>query len=161
ACTQFVLAPASAAPTAAAGSQKVAVTGSPAGCQGGSWTAAGNGSWLTAAPGAGSGSGTVTVSWSANTAGTARSAGATIAGTFFSVLQAGPSARPPAPPALIAPGLDPPPGTTLPTLTVAFFWQAVAGADSYQIELSQGNTVIATPTIAAPASEYTLPAPVA
>jgi pseudomonalisin len=160
ACTRFALAPQSAAPGSAAGTQKVVVTGVPAGCQGGAWTASGNGSWLTATPAAGSGSATVTVVWSANTGAAARSASATIAGLAFAVAQAGTTAVPPPAPVLLAPGLSSPPGPTLTTLTVAFFWQAVTGADSYEIELSQGGTVLATPTVAAPATEYTSPAPV-
>src|SRR5690606_30281075 len=70
----------------------VAVLGAPSGCSGGAWTAAGNGSWLTVSPQAGTGSGTVTVAWTANTASSARSSTATIAGNTFNVTQSGTSA---------------------------------------------------------------------
>lgn len=88
-CTSFSISPTSASPSASSGSQSVAVTGSPAGCQGGSWSASGNGSWLTVSPTSGTGSGSVTVFWAQNTSPTSRSSSATIAGNSFSVNQAG------------------------------------------------------------------------
>ncbi len=89
-CTGFSIDPTSAHPAAAAGSVSVAVTGaSPEGCQGGSWSASGNGDWLAVGPISGTGSGSVTVSWTGNTGSASRSATITIAGRPFSVTQEG------------------------------------------------------------------------
>jgi pseudomonalisin len=157
ACTSFAISPPSAGTGSAAGAQKVVVAGAPSGCQGGAWTAAGNGSWLTVSPASGSGSGSVTVAWTANTAASARSSSVTIAGASFAVTQAGTTATAPAAPFLVFPGAAVLPGVTLSTLTFTFDWQAVAGADSYQIELSdlsQGGAILSTPTIQAPAASY-------
>jgi hypothetical protein len=93
-CSSFTIAPTSASPTASAGSQSVTVTGSPSGCAGGSWTASGNGSWLTVSPSGGTGSGSVTVSWTENTASSSRIGTATIAGSSFTVTQAGTDSQP-------------------------------------------------------------------
>lgn len=88
-CTSFTITPASIGAPAAAGSQYVTVSGSPAGCAGGSWTAAGNGSWASVSPGSGSGSGAVTVSWSANSSSSSRSTSVTIAGQACTMTQQG------------------------------------------------------------------------
>ncbi|MDL1952030.1 hypothetical protein FBQ97_19790, partial [Acidobacteria bacterium ACD] len=88
-CSSFSLSSTLALPNAAAGSTTVTVTGSPTGCQGGGWTASGNGSWITVSPASGTGSGAVTVSWSANLSADSRSGVATVAAKSFSVLQAG------------------------------------------------------------------------
>ncbi|RPJ58692.1 MAG: hypothetical protein EHM24_28510, partial [Acidobacteria bacterium] len=88
-CSSFSVMPASLSPGAAAGSQVVTVTGVPAGCAGGAWTAAGNGLWLTASPASGSGPGSVTLSWTANTSASSRSANATVAASSIPVTQAG------------------------------------------------------------------------
>jgi hypothetical protein len=88
-CTSLSISPTSANPTYQAGSQAVTVTGAPAGCTGGSWTASGNGSWLTVSPPSGSGSGSVTVSWTQNGSLSSRSGSATIAGNNFPVTQGG------------------------------------------------------------------------
>ena len=87
-CTSFTSTPTSANPTASSGSQVVTITGSPTSCQGGSWTASGNGSWLTVSATSGTGPGTVTVSWTANTAYTDRTSTALVAGTTITVTQA-------------------------------------------------------------------------
>lgn len=155
-CTSFTPSPASANPSAAAGSQQVAIVGSPAGCQGGAWTASGNGSWLTVAPSSGSGSGSVTVSWTANGSTTSRSGNATLAGTAFLVTQAGTVAAPAAP-FLLSPGAAVYPGTTTNVLSPWFFWQTVAGADSYQLELSDGATVYPVQTLSASQTSTLLP----
>ena len=89
ACTSFSIAPTSASPGAAASSQVVTLTGSPAGCQS-AWSASGNGSWITVSPQNGTGSGSVTVSWAQNNGG-ARNGSATIAGQSFAVAQSGTS----------------------------------------------------------------------
>jgi len=89
ACTSFTITPSSANATSAAGSQLVTITGAPAGCQGGNWTASGNGSWLSVSKTSGSGSDSLTVSWTGNTSVSQRSANATIAGNLFPVTQAG------------------------------------------------------------------------
>jgi hypothetical protein len=89
ACYAFTISPTSVSPTASVGSQQVTVTGSPSGCTGGSWAATGNGSWLTVSPPSGTGSGSVTVSWDANTDAAQRTSTATIAGQTFTVTQAG------------------------------------------------------------------------
>jgi surface antigen len=87
-CTSFSISPTFwYASSPSSGSTAVTVTGAPAGCTGGSWTASGNGSWLSVAPSSGSGSGSVTVSWTENT-GPFRSSGVTIAGNSFPVDQA-------------------------------------------------------------------------
>ena len=88
-CSSFSINPTGSSPSASSGSQSVSVTGSPAGCQGGSWSASGNGSWLTVSPTSGTGSGSVTVSWTQNTSTSARSSSAAIAGNSFSVNQSG------------------------------------------------------------------------
>ncbi len=87
-CTSFSIEPTSApSATHLAGSATVAVTGGQDGCTGGSWTAAGNGSWLSVSPTSGSGSGSVTVSWTENASGAPRTGTATIAGSPFTVVQ--------------------------------------------------------------------------
>jgi pseudomonalisin len=160
-CTSFAITPASASPAASAGLQQVAVVGSPAGCQGGGWTAAGNGSWLAASPASGSGSGTVAVSWTANGAPAARSGAATIAGASFPVTQVGTTSTAPPAPYLLSPGASVIPGTTTNLLSPSFFWLAVAGADSYQLELSDSSTVYPDQTISAPQTSVVLPNPLA
>ncbi len=87
-CTSFSIEPTSApSATHLAGSATVTVTGGQDGCTGGSWTAAGNGSWLSVSPTSGSGSGSVTVSWTENASGAPRTGTATIAGSPFTVVQ--------------------------------------------------------------------------
>jgi hypothetical protein len=97
-CTSFSISPTSASPGSAAGSQTVAITGTPAGCTGGSWTASGNGSWITVSPTSGSGSGTATVYWAQNASASPRSGSASIIGNGFAdsflVNQGGPRRRP-------------------------------------------------------------------
>lgn len=88
-CSSFTIEPTSTSPTASAGSKTVTVTGSPSGCTGGDWTASGNGSWLSISAANGTGSGSVTVSWEANTSASQRTGTATIAGSTFTVTQAG------------------------------------------------------------------------
>ncbi|RPJ84265.1 MAG: hypothetical protein EHM13_05175, partial [Acidobacteria bacterium] len=88
-CTSFSISPTSASSDAGAGSRVVTVTGAPSGCTGGTWTAAGNGSWITVSPANGTGSGSATVSWTANTSPSARLGYATIAGNSFPVNQTG------------------------------------------------------------------------
>jgi alpha-tubulin suppressor-like RCC1 family protein len=83
----FSIAPSSASPGFSAGSQSVTITMAPTGCTGGEWTASGNGSWLTVSPTSGSGSGSVTVLWSENTAYAPRTGSATVAGASFTVTQ--------------------------------------------------------------------------
>jgi len=90
-CTSFSISPTSVSPSSAAGSQLVAITGSPSGCQGGSWSASGNGSWITVSPSSGSGSGSTTVYWTQNTSTSSRSGSASVAGNSFAVTQAGSS----------------------------------------------------------------------
>ena len=85
-CTSFSIAPTSASPDYAAGSQLVTITGLPASCVGGDWTTSGNGSWITVSPASGSGPGSATVSWTQNT-GAQRSGNATVAGNTFPVTQ--------------------------------------------------------------------------
>ena len=87
-CTSFSIVPTSIGVNSPAGSQDVAISGSPAGCTAGAWTASGNGSWLTVLPGGGSGPSDVTVSWTANS-GSTRSDYAYIAGKSFLVSQTG------------------------------------------------------------------------
>jgi hypothetical protein len=161
ACTSFTIAPGSASPGPRSGAQEVAVVGSPAGCQGGSWTANGNGSWLTVSPAAGAGSGTVTVAWAANTVALARSANATVAGGTFFVTQAGTAVSPPAAPYLLSPGASVFPGTTTSLLSPGFYWQPVAGADSYQLELSDSSTIYPVTLISAPQTSVILQNPLA
>lgn len=99
-CTGFTISPLSVSPNALAGLQSVGVTGTtPTGCTGGSWTAAGNGSWLMVTPTSGSGAGSVTVSWTANTLTSSRSSTVTVAGQTFTVTQAGISGGSPPQPA--------------------------------------------------------------
>lgn len=86
-CTSFTISPSSVSMPASAGSQSVAVSGLPSGCEGGSWSASGNGSWLTVS-GNGTGPGITTVSWPENS-GAERTGYATIAGHSFSVTQSG------------------------------------------------------------------------
>jgi hypothetical protein len=88
-CSSFSISPSGAVTASAAGSVPVTITGSPAGCTGGSWTAAGNGSWITVSPSSGSGSGSVTVSWTPNTSTSQRSGNATVSGNSFPVTQSG------------------------------------------------------------------------
>lgn len=90
ACTSWAISPTSASAAATAGSQAVAVTGSPAGCAG-SWSTSSAVSWLSVTPASGSGTASATVSWTQNT-GAARSGNVTIAGKSFSVSQAAASA---------------------------------------------------------------------
>ena len=84
--TSFSIAPTSASPDYAAGSQVVTITGLPASCVGGDWTTSGNGSSITVSPASGSGPGSATVSWTQNT-GAQRSGDATVAGNTFPVTQ--------------------------------------------------------------------------
>jgi len=93
-CTAFSISPGATTPGAAAGSQAVAITGSPAGCSGGAWTASGNVSWLSVHPTSGTGSSAVTVSWLQNTSTSSRSGTATIAGRSFAVTQSGTGVSP-------------------------------------------------------------------
>ena len=93
-CTSLAIAPSSASPGATAGSQIVSVFGVPTGCTGNSWVAAGDGAWLSVFPTAGTGPGTVTVSWTQNPTRSPRSSSASIAGFTFSVTQAPPPADP-------------------------------------------------------------------
>lgn len=93
-CTSFSLDPTSWSPGPVAGSTSVSLVGVPNGCEGGGWSASGNGSWLTVSPSKGSGPGTVTVSWSENPNGAARSDHATIADSSFTVIQGGASGAP-------------------------------------------------------------------
>lgn len=87
-CTSWLLSPASASPSAAAGSAVVMVTGFPAGCGVGTWNASSNSPpWLSVSPASGNSGGTTTVSWTANS-GAARSGLATIGGVNFPVNQA-------------------------------------------------------------------------
>jgi N-acetylmuramoyl-L-alanine amidase len=66
-CTSFSVSPFDLAPSSAAGSQVLSVTGSPTNCVGGSWTTSSTGDWLTASPASGSGaSGSVVIQWTAN-----------------------------------------------------------------------------------------------
>jgi hypothetical protein len=88
-CTSFTIAPSSMSPSSASGSQSVAVTGSPSGCQGGTWSTSESGSWLSVSPTSGSGSGSTTVTWTQNTSTSSRSDSATIASRTFSVAQSG------------------------------------------------------------------------
>jgi len=155
-CTSFTISPPSTSPASAAGSQQVAVVGSPAGCQGGTWTAAGNGAWLTVSSTSGSGSGSVTVSWAANASTTSRSANAMIAGASFLVTQSGTAAAPAAP-FLLSPGAAVFPGTTVNLLSPGFFWQTAPGADSYQLELSDASTVYPVQTLSASQTSTVLP----
>jgi len=87
-CTSFSVSPTYAAPASSAGSQTVAITGSPGGCQG-AWSASVVDPWLTAAPLVGNGSGSTTVSWGQNTSTSSRSASAMVAGHAFPVFQGG------------------------------------------------------------------------
>ena len=81
------IAPSSTSPDFPAGSQPVTITAAPTGCTGGSWTASGNGSWLAVSPASGSGSGSVTVSWTENAAYASRAGSAAVAGSSFTVTQ--------------------------------------------------------------------------
>lgn len=90
ACTSFSVSPTAVNPSAAPGSQNVTITGAPAGCTSGNWAASGNGSWLMVSPASGSGSGSVTASWTQNIATSSRFATATIANTSFAVTQSAP-----------------------------------------------------------------------
>ena len=83
------IAPLSTSPSFAAGSQGVTVSTAPAGCTAGGWTASGDGAWLTVSPENGTGSGSVTVSWTENTSAASRSSSAIIAGVTFLVTQGG------------------------------------------------------------------------
>ncbi len=82
----YVISPASASHTSAAATGSVTVTTS-SGC---TWTTTNSASWVTITSGAsGSGNGTVGYSISANTSSGSRSAGLTIAGALFTIMQAG------------------------------------------------------------------------
>jgi hypothetical protein len=87
-CTASSIAPDALAHPSAAGSQDVAVTGSPAPCAG-TWQGSGNGSWITVSPAGGSVPGTATVSWTANTSGEPREGFATIGDGTFHLYQYG------------------------------------------------------------------------
>ena len=79
------ISPASADLTSAAGAGAVTVTAA-TGC---AWTAASNASWITISTGAtGSGNGSVTYSFAANTGSTSRTGTLTIGGKTFTVTQA-------------------------------------------------------------------------
>ncbi len=128
ACTSFSISPTAASSTCAAGSQPVAITGSPWGCAGGSWTTVGNGSWLTVTPSSGSGSGSAAVSWTQNATTSPRSGAATIAGNALTVSQAG--------------VLPWPMGVTATAQTptsVSVTWTPVSGASSYDVYRSSGG----------------------
>jgi hypothetical protein len=83
-CT-ITLSPTAASVPATAGSGTFALT-APTGC---TWSASSNQGWLTVSPANGSGNGTVTFSYTANAAGTSRSATVTAGGQTFTVTQAG------------------------------------------------------------------------
>lgn len=86
-CT-FTLAPVSQTAAAAQGSVAVAVTASASSC---AWTASSGAAWLAVDRTSGTGSGSVTVSWTANTDASPRSGIVTIAGKTFIVDQAAPA----------------------------------------------------------------------
>ncbi len=88
-CTSFSISPTSSNPSYPAGQAVVTVTGSPAGCTGGSWSASESLTWLSLSPTSGTGSGSVTVTWTENTSTSSRSGTATIAGNTFNVTQSG------------------------------------------------------------------------
>jgi len=87
----FSLSSSGASKTAASSTGTVNVTGSPAGCTG-SWSSSANASWLSIfSGGSGSGSGTATLTYSvaSNSSTSPRSGTLTIAGSVFTVTQAG------------------------------------------------------------------------
>jgi len=90
ACTSFTLSPTQKSTSAAAGSETVTITGSPAACVGGAWTATPEVPWLTVSRTSGTGPGTVVVSWTKHTALQSRSGRVAIAGRKFTVSQAAP-----------------------------------------------------------------------
>jgi regulation of enolase protein 1 (concanavalin A-like superfamily) len=109
------------------GSGSVGITGG-SGC---AWTAASGASWVAVTPASGSGSGTASYTLGANT-GAARSATLTIAGTAYTVSQAGVAA--PSAPASPTPAAGATGVSTTPTLT----WTA-SGATSYAVRFGTAN----------------------
>lgn len=149
ACTGFTVSPSSATVSAAAGSRQVAVSGTPAGCQGGSWMASGNGDWLRVSPQSGAAEESVTVSWTANSGSSSRTSAATIGGRTFTVIQAGTSVAAPAAPYLLGPGSSVSPGTTTASVSPTFFWQAVPSTDLYELEVADAGGTVANVTVPA------------
>ncbi|HEX7705356.1 MAG TPA: PKD domain-containing protein [Thermoanaerobaculia bacterium] len=90
-CSSFNVAPSTLSAGQSSGSSTVSVTGSPSGCSGGSWSTVPNANWLSVSPASGTGSGNVTVSWSAYSGEQTRSGTVAIANRSVTVNQAGSS----------------------------------------------------------------------
>jgi hypothetical protein len=91
ACTAFSITPRFEDARVFAGSRWVEIQGAaPDSCVGGNWNATGCGTWLSVLPTSGTGSGGVTVSWTANPGPGARSCTAIVAVSAFDVVQAAP-----------------------------------------------------------------------
>ena len=119
-CTYSIY-PTSGSFTASGGTSSISVTASSSTCV---WTASESLSWVSLSPTSVTGSGTVTITTTANT-GAARSGSITIAGKTYSISQAAASK----PKAIIS---SPAPGSTLSGSSITFQWNNV-GANEYYL----------------------------
>jgi hypothetical protein len=142
-CSSFSVTPAAISTGSAPGSSQLTVTGSPAGCLGGAWTTSGNGSWITAMPASTTGSGSATVSWSANSGGD-RTGSAIVAGRTITVNQDGVAPTISA----ISPTSAPMAGGTAVTIAGTNFRPGVAvtiGGNAIVTSVSPTSIVVQTP----------------